>query len=284
MRIMTRLYVPSLNELCYNHAEEFLGETTVNRTNGLTEIERWLCNEQPHICMQNEARYIIYFLRTTKFDVEKAKRKIAMYHKIRADRVEWFQNRDPFLPELQELLDIGVFLPLRQKDAHNRQVVIIRTAAHNPKYHSQDNVFKVDKMILDLILHLDETISIYGIVAIFDMKNVTLSHALQLPPSLIKRTVESWENYPCRPQLLEFVNAPIHVNVVLNVFRSFMSTKMKSRVKISRRITHVSKVINLPPELGGSGDSYHDLTVYWKKQVQDHANWYAETEKFNLQS
>lgn len=84
-------------------------------------------------------------------------------------------------------MDIGIFLPLREKDELNRQVVIIRTAAHNPKCHSQDNVFKVDKMILDLLLYLDETISIYGIVAIFDMKNVTLGHALQLPPSLVKR-------------------------------------------------------------------------------------------------
>ncbi|XP_058813960.1 retinol-binding protein pinta isoform X2 [Topomyia yanbarensis] len=264
---MKRQYVSSLAESCYHDAEKLLGETIASRNHGLAEIERWLCKEQPNIHMQNDVRYIIYFLRTTKYDVDKAKRKIFMYFKIRADRTEWFQNRDPFLPELQELLDIGVFLPLRQKDAHNRQVVIIRTAAHNPKRHSQDNVFKVDKMILDLLLYLDETISIYGIVAIFDMKHVTLSHALQLPPSLIKRTVESWENYPCRPQLLEFVNAPIHVNVVLNVFR---------------RGTHVSKVVNLPPELGGTGDSYHDLTEHWKRKVQEHAFWFAETEQFKL--
>lgn len=42
-------------------------------------------------------------------------------------------------------------------------------------------------MLLDLVLHSDETISIYGVVAIFDMKDVTLGHALQLPPTLIKR-------------------------------------------------------------------------------------------------
>lgn len=72
---------------------------------------------------------------------------IFRYYTIRSARTEWFQNRDPFLPEMQELLDIGVFLPLRQKDTQNRQVVIIRTAAHSPKYHTQDNVFKLDKMV-----------------------------------------------------------------------------------------------------------------------------------------
>lgn len=281
---MKNSYVCCLSESCYEHAERVLGETTVRRNEGLVEIIQWLQNEQPNLRILDDVRYVVYFLRTVKYDVGKAKQKILMYHKIRISRVEWFQNRDPFLPEIEELLDIGIFLPLKQKDTHNRQVVIIRTAAHNPKYHSQDNVFKVDKMVLDLLLHLDETISIYGIVAVFDMKNVTLSHALQLPPSLIKRAVESWENYPCRPQLLEFVNAPIHVNVVLNVFRSFMSTKMKSRVKVSRRETHVSTLVNLPPELGGTGDSYHDLTVYWKKQAQENAFWFAATDQSRMQS
>lgn len=42
-------------------------------------------------------------------------------------------------------------------------------------------------MLLDLVLHSDETISVYGVVAIFDMTGVTLGHALQLPPKLIRR-------------------------------------------------------------------------------------------------
>lgn len=281
---MKQPYVCNLSESCYEHAEKYLGETTIARNEGLAALLQWIEADQPALRRRMDLKYLVYFLRTTKYDVEKAKRKILMFNKIRSTRIEWFQNRDPFLPEIQELLDIGVFLPLRQKDSYNRQVVIIRTAAHNPKYHTQDNVFKVDKMVLDLLLHLDETVSIYGIVAVFDMKNVTLNHALQLPPSLVKRTVESWENYPCRPQLLEFVNAPIHVNFVLNVFRSFMSTKMKSRVKVTRRGPHVGSLVNLPLELGGTGDTYHDLTVYWKKKVQEHAFWFAEAERNEMRS
>lgn len=80
------------------------------------------------------------------------------------ERVEWFANRNPFLPEIEELLDLGVFLPLKQKDDQHRQVFIIRkwidmfystlsqqffplfakgTAAHDPKTQTQNNVLKV---------------------------------------------------------------------------------------------------------------------------------------------
>lgn len=45
---------------------------------------------------------------------------------MRTERVEWFKNRDPYSPEIAELFDLGVFLPLKVKDDQNRQVFIIR--------------------------------------------------------------------------------------------------------------------------------------------------------------
>lgn len=49
---------------------------------------------------------------------------------------------------------------------------------------------QVMKMVLDVILYLDETISIYGTVAIFDMKGVTWRHGMQMTPTIIKRQLQ----------------------------------------------------------------------------------------------
>lgn len=65
---------------------------------------------------------------------------------MRRERTEWFENRDPFSSEMVELMDIGVFLPLPEKDEFNRQVFIIRVAAHDPKRHTQNDVFKVRRI------------------------------------------------------------------------------------------------------------------------------------------
>lgn len=62
---------------------------------------------------------------------------------MRAERVEWFSNRNPFDPIIQELLDIGVFLPLKDKDSNGCQIFIIRTGAHSAKKHQQNDVLKV---------------------------------------------------------------------------------------------------------------------------------------------
>ncbi|EAA01738.5 retinol-binding protein pinta [Anopheles merus] len=254
-------------------------ETAELRTTSIATVTRWLLDERPDLVIPEGSRLILYFLRTTKYDLDKAKRKLMTFLNNREKLTEWFKDRDPFRPEIQELLDIGVFLPLHQKDALNRQVVVIRTAAHDPEKHKQDDVFKVDKMILDLLMHLDETVSVHGVVAIFDMQGVTLGHALQLTPSMIKKSVESWENYPCKPKLLEFVNVPVHVNIVLNVFRSFMSAKMRERVTISRKGSSLEQSITLPLELGGNGESYYELSEHWKQMVQDNASFYAKMEE-----
>lgn len=67
------------------------------------------------------------------------------FYQLRAERCEWFSQRDPFRPELLEILDLGVFLPLKEKDPSGSQVFIIRTGAHNTKKHDQNDVLKVNE-------------------------------------------------------------------------------------------------------------------------------------------
>lgn len=205
---------------------------------------------------------------------------------MRSERPEWFSDRDASDKKVQEILRLGCFLPLLQKDEENRLVVIIRTAAHSPRKHSQNDVFKICKMLLDLVLHLDESVSIYGVSAIFDMQNVQLGHALQLNPPLIKRSVQSWENYSCRPKRLEFVHSPIHVNVVLNIFRSFMSPKMKQRLTINKGhpANHSIPGGSLPKELGGSGPSYAELTEHWHRKALEYSDWFMDMERYKTNS
>lgn len=80
-----------------------------------------------------------------------------------------------------------------EKDAAGRLVVLIRVAAHDPRRHLQNDVFKVGKMTLDLAMEQDEYISVYGVTAIFDLTGVSLGHARQLTPGMIKKAVHAWQ-------------------------------------------------------------------------------------------
>lgn len=55
----------------------------------------------------SDAVTIVRFLRGCKFDTEKARKKIKCFYELRGSSPEWFENRNPLLPELQELLKLG---------------------------------------------------------------------------------------------------------------------------------------------------------------------------------
>ncbi|XP_058983040.1 retinol-binding protein pinta [Musca domestica] len=241
-------------------------------------LYQWLA-DNPNINARTDYENLEQFLRSCKYDLERTKKKIKSFYQIRAERSEWFSNRDPTLKEIQELLNLGVFLPIDGLDEQQRKVVIIRTAVHDPKEHSQNDVFKVMKMVLDLLIKFEPENCQNGIVAIFDMEGVQLGHAMALNPKLIKRTVDSWQTYPYQPKLMEFVNTPLHVNLVLNTFRIFMTPKMRSRVVVQKRKCSV-KCENLPCNLGGKGPSYQELTQRWKRLVEENANFYTEDDKY----
>jgi hypothetical protein len=48
-----------------------------------------------------------WFLRGCKFDLNKTKVRIETFYSFRSKVTEWYSNRDPLLPELMELLNLG---------------------------------------------------------------------------------------------------------------------------------------------------------------------------------
>ncbi|KAJ8978918.1 hypothetical protein NQ317_013356 [Molorchus minor] len=283
---MSKQYEFTLDEDDKKYLAEHLHESDQSRNEALKEIRNWLIEEKPDLHARLDDKYILPFLRGSKFNLEKTKTKLTNYYVMRRDRSEWFRNRDPTLPELQELVKLGVFVPLKLS-SENRLVVIIRTAAHNPKKHKMEDVFKVGKMVLDVAAMTVERTQIYGIVAIFDMDGVGLAHALQLTPSMIKNAVHAWQNYHCKPKQLEFINAPVHVNVMMNVFKSFMSEKLRKRVKVHFKGTdglyhNVDRSI-LPPEYGGDGDDMESLIGYWNRTLLSYREWFADDEQYKAE-
>jgi hypothetical protein len=176
---------------------------------------------------------------------------------------------------MSELLEIGCFLPVKKKDELNRQIIVIRVAAHSPSKHKQNDVFKIGLMLLDFLLFNDPQIAIYGTRAIFDLKGIQFGHAYQMTPTIIKRAVQTMEDYPVRIQKMEFVNSNRGINVILDVFRSFMTTKMKERITVSRINPEYKESDSLPKELGGSGESYDELRKYWKATLEKNYQWFS---------
>lgn len=86
---------------------------------------------------------LILFIDDVKLFIKSVVLKTHRFYRIRAERVEWFADRNPLKPDLSDLLDLGLFLPLEKKDNANYQVFVIRTGVHDTHKHDQNDILKV---------------------------------------------------------------------------------------------------------------------------------------------
>ncbi|EFN78195.1 Alpha-tocopherol transfer protein [Harpegnathos saltator] len=211
------------------------------------------------------------------------------YHQQRSDLPGWFANKDPLLPELQQLFDLGVFLPLRELDDQGRMVVIVRPTVHDPYKQQLSDLLKACMMIMDLHSRDHMPGSLRGVFAIIDMNDVTFGHALQMRPNVIRHLVHSWQGcYPIRIQSINFINMPVYTDIIIMIFKQFMNAKLKQRFRVYRRgVTNCCKELPaeiLPAEYGGTGCSLQELKEYWKKMAEENRDWFAEDEKYKMLS
>ncbi|CAD6228641.1 GSCOCG00006475001-RA-CDS [Cotesia congregata] len=252
----------------------------------IDEIRQWVRSNNKLYARTDEFT-LLQFLRCCNYDVTKTQEKIYNYYAQRSKSPEWFDNRDPFLPELEELLNLGVFIPLKQQNDGEKMIIIIRVSIHDPYKHKIANVIKTGKMILDVAIKDNMTVSTIGAIVIFDMSNVTLGHGLQMTPRVVQRLVHSWQGcYPVKINSLNFINAPIYVNGILNLFKSFMSHKMRTKVnvysKTSEDLFSSIPKQQLPAEYGGFAGNLQSYIKYWKYTVQKNKGWFTEEEKYRV--
>ncbi|XP_011164676.1 retinol-binding protein pinta [Solenopsis invicta] len=262
------------------YAAAHLNETDEIRENALAEIKRWI-EENDDLPLQIDDFLILRFLRVCKFDVEKTKDRIRNHYQQQSDLPEWYTNKDPFRPELQELLDLGIHVPLRKPDSQGRLVLLMRISRYDPNIHEISNVIKVYILTLETAMKYYPAGSIYGVAFYIDISNPTARHIFQLSPFVLKNIAHSWQKcYPVRYQKIVFVNTSTVFDILISTFKFFLAEKLKSRVFVFKH-NHCFEDIpadNLPIEYGGTDGTMQELTEHWKKLIEENRDWITQDE------
>ncbi|MPC26282.1 Alpha-tocopherol transfer protein-like [Portunus trituberculatus] len=185
-------YVCTLSPELVQRAKDEINEVPERRAADIEHIRDWL-KHQPHINARMDDWTILRFLRGCKFSLERTKEKLDMFYTCKTLCPEWYKNRDPQDKKMRAILELGTFLPLPGHDPQSRKVVIIRTAGHDPKEYTMDEVFKATHMISDIMVDEDEPMSVTGVVQLLDLENVTAGHAMQMTPAIVKKAMTIWQ-------------------------------------------------------------------------------------------
>ncbi|XP_065155706.1 retinol-binding protein pinta-like [Atheta coriaria] len=278
-------YSLTLDDSAIAFARDNLNETKEKQSEYIQKIRDHFAQHEQATRITSDDDVLVAFLRGCKYNLEKTIVKLCKFYKMRSDLPNIFSQRDPMHPRMVELLSLGAFVPLR-KTNDGRIIIIIRPACYSPKEFKFEEVLKIGYVVLDVCSKICPAMQVYGVCAVFDMKGVGLAHARPMTPTIIKHMVHSWENYHCRPKQLEFINAPMYISVVLNIFKSFMSAKLKERVRVhfggnSALHEFVDKAA-LPEEYGGEDGKFSQHVDFWRRQVQEYGQWLKFDEQFRV--
>ncbi|KAK4297110.1 hypothetical protein Pmani_030445 [Petrolisthes manimaculis] len=172
-----------------------------------------------------------------------------------------------------------------KKAAIVMQVILARPGLRDPATSDMNDLARVILTTIDLVLEEDELIGITGIEIVMDAGTLTMAHAVQMTPPLIKRiSTIIQEGYPMRPKGLNYINTPAAFDTVFNIFKSFMKEKMKKRVHIhgsdmESLYKEVPRDI-LPVEYGGTNGTIEEIKNYWLQRVDARRDWLLEDEKY----
>ncbi|KAK3927294.1 Alpha-tocopherol transfer protein-like [Frankliniella fusca] len=274
-----RQLTPELEE----RAKQELGEDPARRQADIDAIKTWL-SKQAHLNANTEDQWILTFLRGCKFSLERTKEKIDSYYTFRTLLPEFFTNRDPLQPELQEILKLGICFPLPHPDPNGRKIFLLRVGQYDPSRIKLSDVMKLNYINMDITLKEDDRTIICGDVLIMDMRGVTLSHAAQVQPALLKKASTVYQDaYPVRPQGMHYVYAPATFESMISLIKSFMKDKLRKRMSVhGNNIENLYKDIPqrcLPNEYGGEAGPIAELAAAWKAKVESNRDWLLADEQ-----
>ncbi|KAL6262978.1 hypothetical protein P5V15_005767 [Pogonomyrmex californicus] len=163
------------------YAKTHLNETNETRKNAVAEIKHWI-QENNDLRKRIDDFNILQYLRICKFNIEETKIRIQNYYKLRSNIPEWYTNKDPFRPELQILLNLGIFFFLRKPDNEGRMVFFVRPSLFEPKISKLSDVIKIGIMMIDLGQRDYVETSLYGYNVYIDLSGLNLHHITAFRP------------------------------------------------------------------------------------------------------
>ncbi|KAG8226437.1 hypothetical protein J437_LFUL015105 [Ladona fulva] len=229
----------------------------------IQHIKEWL-KKQPHIRARMDDQFIVAFLRGCKFSLERTKEKLDAYYTMKTVLKDFFGDRDPMRPEIQKVLDLGIITPLPEPDDNGRRVFLLRVGIQDPSEVKVTDVFKTNMMMMETMLMDDDRLVVCGNVSVLDLSSVTLSHAAQMTPTIVKQAMISFqEAYPVRPKGVNYVHTPPAFEAIFNLFKSFSKEKLKKRLFVhGDDMESLYKMVPqriLPREYGGEAGPLADI-------------------------
>ncbi|CAD0196268.1 unnamed protein product [Chrysodeixis includens] len=276
MSVSVRPLPPVLEE----KARKELFEDPGRLASDLQHIKDWIA-KQPHLRARTDDQWLLAFLRGCKFSLERTKEKLDLYYTLRTTAPEFFKTHytDPFF---EEMLSLGIFVILPKPPTPDAPIVsIVRLGKMDPNKYNMLDVFGVTSSLMKILLLDNDNAVVAGGQGIMDFEGASMSHFLQMTPSVMKKMVVMGQDAsPFRMKGNHYLNTPPGFETIFNAVKGLLNEKNKNRLFVHNKnydelYKHIPQE-SLPAEYGGKAGTIAEITDYWRGKVKEYSTWLDE--------
>ncbi|CAG9859310.1 unnamed protein product [Phyllotreta striolata] len=249
------------------------------------EILRNWAKTQKHLPEVPSDNMIEFFLTNCKYSIERTKKNIDFCYTARDLMPEMYRGFDtPNSNSLDIMLYTGyaVLLPNLTPSLH-------RIAISKMKEVDPDKA-DITKYLSYFVSHfyeirMQEDLAL-GDIVILDAEHLKFNVMNKLTPTFLKQfatIVQKVQNN--RMKALHFLSPPSYMDVIISMFKGFLSKKLQDRIFIHRKLEdlyeHVPKEM-LPSDYGGKEKSLDELEELWKKKLLEYTDRFQKLETMHV--
>ena len=222
-----------LSEKSREVARGKLNETHERQSECLTQLrlqlERYAASHPNLIFPRLDDRFLMCFLRTARYNVDKAISLLKKYTKFRSKNKEMFEGVTP--ESLGPALDCEVLMALPQRDLFGRRVIVLRLANIDRTKVNALDMQRLMLYVLDALVQ-DEEAQVNGFVLVADYSDMTMSKAAHLKDKDVweKNLAIHSEAHPSCFEEYHVINQPWYFGIVKSAMKPHMPGEMKKHV------------------------------------------------------
>lgn len=264
---------------CTEHYRPPVKNDRVNRRREI-QIFRNLVLGDPDLAIPLDDEFLLKFLRSRKFDPDRALHLLQKYYRLRVDNPVLFQD---FLPSaMKEVFSDNIQGILPHRAPSGAAIFVFKTSSWNTSKFHADDIFRANLMCLEKAI-VDEATQKHGIAAIMDLEGFSFSHFRQMTPNHTRRIIALVQDcFPARFRDIHVVNEPTLFGVLFNLLKPFLNEKLKNRI-----FTHGNDFMSLhqyipsdilPSEYGGRLEPFNNEN--WHLELQNSEDMFIKNNRY----
>ncbi|XP_059618252.1 clavesin-2-like [Phlebotomus argentipes] len=228
------------------------------RAQALNQFREWISKHPQIRKCRTDDQFLLRFLRARKFCVTEACQLLVNYLSRRKMLPSIFENLDFKSPEIDFFIQNKSVYILPEVDKHGRNVLFFDVGQMDPKQCTALDCLRMCNVLFEH-LSIDARSQTNGVVKVVDCTNEEFAFVAMWTPAKIKEFSQCWQKtFPISFAKIYLVNMPSFANVALNLFKTFISNKLKERIKTVNGWQEVFDDLGrdiFPEEIGGKTPS-----------------------------